>query len=286
MSESFSSEFEQLLAARVSERSSLVERVKSMLSADDRVVAAWLTGSLARGDFDALSDVDLYVAVADEHAGEVSSMRQKFVEDLTRPTLILENLRNAPPNGAYLLVHYPGVTGPQHFDWFWQPRSLAKLPDDAKLLFDRAGLETVDGETWRAELHQTTDRPEIADTDYRSIVSHKQRFYLAMMVVAAKYVARRDAGTAHRMTELLIRTLEQLARESETRMLDEFSRLRARAETPSDQLEVLRRVDATAGEMRGKTEREGIVVARDAVLQVDQFLSLVNRMVNTEDKWA
>jgi hypothetical protein len=43
------------------------------------------------------------------------------------------------------LVHYPGEYGPQHVDWFWQPKSLANFPDNDLLLFDKVGLPVVDG---------------------------------------------------------------------------------------------------------------------------------------------
>ena len=44
-------------------RDELVERAQRVLEADERVKAAWLSGSLGRGVADAYSDVDLLVAL-------------------------------------------------------------------------------------------------------------------------------------------------------------------------------------------------------------------------------
>jgi hypothetical protein len=30
----------------------------------------------------------------------------------------MDMMKNAPPDGACLLVHYTGESGPQHVDWF------------------------------------------------------------------------------------------------------------------------------------------------------------------------
>ena len=49
-------------------REALVASIIAALTADERIVAAWLTGSHARGDADAVSDVDLTVVLADNAA--------------------------------------------------------------------------------------------------------------------------------------------------------------------------------------------------------------------------
>jgi hypothetical protein len=55
----------------------LLERAVEVLAADERVRAVWLSGSLARGDADVASDLDLLVAVADaEHEAFAASWRE------------------------------------------------------------------------------------------------------------------------------------------------------------------------------------------------------------------
>ena len=52
---------EDLPQIRQRERSDLLSRIVSDLQNDERVCAAWLSGSVSRGDHDGLSDLDLSV---------------------------------------------------------------------------------------------------------------------------------------------------------------------------------------------------------------------------------
>src|SRR6476661_1685566 len=97
-----------MLALRHNERGALLSTIVSTLRADARVVAAWLTGSLARGSADELSDIDVMVVVADAHIEAIKEGRQEYVASVAKPVLIEEAPQNAPPGGAYLLVLYPG----------------------------------------------------------------------------------------------------------------------------------------------------------------------------------
>src|SRR5260221_14193953 len=59
------------VAQHATNRDELLSHIVAVLNADDRVVAAWLTGSLGRGEDDDFSDIDLGVAVRDSHAAEL-----------------------------------------------------------------------------------------------------------------------------------------------------------------------------------------------------------------------
>ncbi len=131
---------------RRDERAALLQRAITLLQGDERVVAAWLIGSEGRGEADELSDIDLWVVVADEHIDVVKAQRREIVARLGAPVLVLtvDAPPAAPPSGAYLLALYPGQAGALHVDWRWQPRSGATLPrQQARVLFDRVGLPTA-----------------------------------------------------------------------------------------------------------------------------------------------
>src|SRR2546423_11953623 len=129
-----------LLRVRRAEREGLKRRAVDLLKGDHRVIAAWLFGSLGRGDADDLSDLDLWVVVADEQIGEVVRERQEYVARLDEPVLIEEAPQNAPSGGGYLLVLYGGQAGPPQVDWDWQARSDARRPEQTCPLFDRVGI--------------------------------------------------------------------------------------------------------------------------------------------------
>ena len=131
---------EALLSVRRRERADLLRRIDAVLRSDYRVRAAWVTGSAGRGEDDALSDIDLFIAVADDAIGKFVENRRAHAARPGRPVLLMDNFANAPIGGAYLLALYEGRAGPQHVDWFWQPESETRRPEQAHTLFDRAEL--------------------------------------------------------------------------------------------------------------------------------------------------
>ena len=65
----------------------LFDRAVSVFERDDRVRALWLSGSLGRGDADAMSDLDLLVAVTDDGLPAFAESWREWLGDIT-PTLI------------------------------------------------------------------------------------------------------------------------------------------------------------------------------------------------------
>lgn len=122
------------------ERTRLLGRIVHELKTDERVVAAWLAGSLGRGADDNLSDLDLWVVVDDAEIDEIIDSPSTFVQTIV-PTIV-ENVapQNAPEGGAYLLTWMAGEHGPQQVDWYWQTAGRATRPVGTKLLFQRQGI--------------------------------------------------------------------------------------------------------------------------------------------------
>lgn len=61
----------------------LFERVRLVFQRDERVPAMWLHGAIARGRADAGSDLDVDIAVADEHFDIFTSAWQEWLADMT-----------------------------------------------------------------------------------------------------------------------------------------------------------------------------------------------------------
>jgi len=72
----------------------LIARFVDACSADDRIVAAFLGGSLARGDADEFSDVDLCAVVADDAYDDVVAARAALVQRLGEPLFLEDFGRN------------------------------------------------------------------------------------------------------------------------------------------------------------------------------------------------
>lgn len=81
--------------------SRLFDRTLAVLGADERVRAVWLSGSVARGDADAASDLDFIVTVDDSaHAGFAAEWRDRL--GLITDTVLAKPLGFAP--GSFYCV--------------------------------------------------------------------------------------------------------------------------------------------------------------------------------------
>lgn len=257
----------QLLELRRAEREALLQRVTALLRDDHRVGGAWLAGSLGRGEADELSDIDLWLAVADEHCPAMVAARREYVGRVAKPLLIEEAPENAPAGGGYLLVLYGGQAGPQHVDWYWQPQSDARVPADAHLLFERAPL-----------LRQV---PAPATRLARAeAIDGQVAFFWAMSNVAAKYVARRQPSAGLKMLELVSQALTEVKAMAGSAPADgEPGEDSVPSLQPERQLALLR---GMAGEMEALTPRIvalGGTVPVQAILQIHRLFDLAAAMV-------
>jgi predicted nucleotidyltransferase len=164
-------------------RDALVKQAHQALSADPRLVAAWLFGSLGRGDADELSDIDLFVVTADGHHERIVSNRPAFMAQLGEPLLILEAPQNWPPGGVYNMALYPGEEGPHQVDWYWVRHSAAALPTETRLLFDHAGLPRLSTPT-RFTYQPVPPRPP------EEVATQDANLFWVMLLISAKYIAR------------------------------------------------------------------------------------------------
>ncbi len=257
----------ELPARRAAEREALLERIQASLRADGSVVAAWPIGSLGRGEGDALSDLDLWVVVADVRVPDTPEARRAFAARVGEPLVVVEAPQNAPPGGAYLLALCDGETGTLQVDRYWQPRSRARLPRQVRLVFDRAGLP-------HSELGTLERTPEARADD----ASRRVAFFWAMLLIAAKHVARRPweplRSTRDGVLGIVRDSLEETAR-----LLDVPLELPEPAgDLPSDPGFKLRLLRAMAGEMQRLMPRvaeRGGALSMEIAGRAEWFLELV-----------
>lgn len=274
---------DKLLAIRIRERSELLDRIVAGLRDDRHVRAVWLSGSVSRGDDDALSDLDLSVVVSDESIGEFVASRKAHAAKPAPPALLMDNLANAPVGGAFLLALYAGEAGPQQVDWSWQPESGAGIPDDGKVLFNVAGLPLIPGDDWRRQVHRPPGPPLEASASIGDQLTHKIEFFWAMSVIVAKYIARRDGETVARMTRLIARTLSQAAQMSNTSVVPlaygETLPASLASAGGGEQFEVLEGLVRDAGELGDWLVERGAILPSEAVTLIHRFFELTKAMV-------
>jgi hypothetical protein len=258
------------LQTRYAERAAMLERLVKQLEADPRVVAAWLYGSLGRGDDDALSDIDVRVVVADAHIEAMNADRQAYATRIGLPLLIQEAPGNAPPGGAFLLVMYEGTVGPIQVDWTWQPQSQACIPPDVHMLFDRAGLPhdpPVTRPTGQA----------LAET-----LTEQSVFFWMMVQVAVKKAARQQAWAAIIVLNYVQQTLDGVKW-----LLSLTDRLpqpenRRKGRLPAHPAEQMAYVRALAAEMKALTPQITVLggrVPNEVIQPAYRYFDLIEMVI-------
>jgi hypothetical protein len=179
----------QSIQTHAKHREAFLLTIDKKLSTDRRFVAAWLTGSIARGDQDTLSDIDITLVVADDHCQALCARPRMVSAETTReryelfclfgqPALLHENNHNAPEGGTFTFVAYePHAV---MVDWILRPLTGAQKPEEARLLFAKVGVAV--------QLPpQPESREQLADE-----LSERMAFFWMMTAVTVKYIYRGD----------------------------------------------------------------------------------------------
>lgn len=253
------------LTRRAAEHETLVTRAQTMLETDPRVVAAWLIGSRGRGQADAWSDVDLVVVARDNSLAALKAERRQFAAQLGTPLLIQDLPRNAPPGGAYLLVLYPGETGPLHLDVYWRLATEAPLPRDTDASEGPAAPEAPDARLARDIL-----------------------FFWAMAPIAAKYFGRARPDQARALVQMMAQALERVQRACRATMpgLGDQSPFESSEPAPDDLEGLYRLAEVMAPLTARLTPLETVagMIVPEAPRQVLTFLDRVCWLVKQVDQ--
>lgn len=191
------------------QRQELLHRIVETLLTDERFVAAWLTGSFAKHEQDALSDVDITLVVSDEHSKtlcsrltQVSAQTTKERYDLFclfgQPAIIHENNHNAPDGGTFTFVAY--AESAIMIDWVLRPLTSAQRPEGTLLLFDKVGIPI-----------QPPTEPESREQRARE-ASEITAFFWMMIAVTVKYLYRGDDVFVNTWLEELTKLMHDVER--------------------------------------------------------------------------
>ena len=192
------------LARYLEERNGLLNSITDLLKNDPIVRTACLFGSLGRGDGDALSDIDLWVVVDDDQIHNIIAGSIGYAFKIGQPILTLEAPQNAPEGGAYLMTCFDAPVAPHIVDWYWQPTSLAFLPDEIHVLFDRVGL-----------IHEQRSIRFSGQLPPKEILDRPMHFisyFWMMLMITAKYACRYPKEEKMELLPYLVEALEQAGR--------------------------------------------------------------------------
>jgi hypothetical protein len=190
-------------------RDDLLDSITGTLSNDERFVAAWLTGSLGRGDADSFSDLDLTLVVSDAYSQSLCRRAEQVSPQTTderlalfsqfgQPAVIHENNHNAPAGGTFTFILYAHTA--LMVDWILVPFASASRPAGARMLFAKTEIPLrppVESESLEQRVVKAAE-----------IVA----FFWMMMAVTVKYIHRRDGVFVTRWTEELHGMLREVER--------------------------------------------------------------------------
>lgn len=262
-----------MLLRHATARDDLLSRIVPDLEADARVAAAWLAGSFGRGDADEWSDLDLHIAVADEHFAAFWAGRLAFYERFGHPVLIQPEIpgNTGIPGGSFQLVLYPGPSGPIEVDWSVGPARAAVRPGASRLLFDR--ISTPVAPPLGSPLRLPGERRE----RLHSWVT----FFWAMAPIAVKYAARGETAQAVAQMDLLTNAyaeLQTLLERSDADLAANVPGL-GRSIDPGHVLRVIAALCAATERLHPTIEAYGASVPAEVSGQVARLVSMASQIV-------
>lgn len=246
------------------ERADLLDALEVALRADDRVVAAWLAGSLGRGTADDLSDLDLWLAVDDASIAEIVADPIEFVHGFTPTILEILAPTNGPSDGAYVLTWVAGDAGPRQVDWYVAPVSSARRPPRTVLLFEDQPVPIDDPRSPLTGRH----RDDAIDRTIRDAV--------LTMLLTSKHIRRRDAWRALQHLDYVDSCIARLQWLIEAGVDPEYDDLKRRsrpAPVPGSEGEQREQLRGLAERLTDLVERSGQRVRfGDALLAAQRWI--------------
>lgn len=270
---------ENLLQLHREARNNLLARLTSIIEADSRIVAAWLYGSLGRGNSDDLSDLDVRLVIADEYLDAVKAGRFEQIKTPAEPILIFDMPFNAPEGGAAVLVLYAGPAGPVEIDWSWQGQSKAVIPVQTVLLFDRVGLPKTDLKPL------TKAEPILTPAELAERLTERVNFFWSMSSITAKKVARRETWNALTLLNLVGGTLEEVKWRAGANPAPPAYNYEAWAETgfpvqPAEQLALLRKQHREMEALTPLITGKGGEIPTKAIRAIKQYFDFIEELVS------
>lgn len=256
----------KVLTSFQSESEELLRQITKYLDNDPRVMAAWLFGSLGRGDADELSDIDIFVVVTDECLQDVVTQRQQFVTQIGKIVFFVEAPQNAPQDGGYLMAYYDMPTGPHQVDWYWQPQSLAYIPAKTTVLFDRIGLARSD------QPIEFPEREPVKEINENPL--HFISYFWAMLLITAKYVVRQPQSEEMALLPYVLHPFHKTQR----LLSQEPTTFQGSQTTVQEKLTILRHLADEMCVLMAQVSARGNDVPGAASTAVYKFLDLVEEV--------
>lgn len=124
---------EELKLGLIADRNEILEKVKNLFN--NSAIEAHIFGSIARGNSDAFSDIDIWFTFKDEDIEEILANRYEYYAQIGEILNICEPPQNAPINGVHTSVIYKTKAGYVTVDYMLCPESSAHITNESKKIF-------------------------------------------------------------------------------------------------------------------------------------------------------
>jgi hypothetical protein len=261
-------------------RDALLQHLIAVLSTDGRFVAAWLTGSLAHGEGDDLSDLDLSVAVADAYTDHFCScgpaattensspQRQELYEQFGEPLVLREARSWLGEGSCFNHVSYRRTA--MVVDWVFLPQATVQRPAQSRVLFEHVDIPVASA----AVVESLEER--------RAFASRDVGFFWLMTTVTMKYLLRRDTVAFYGFISTLYWAIQDVKR----RIVGAgWQRERSRyplARTLQEEVALVREFCAEMLALMPEVVRLGGSVPDDPMSIIEVWLSMVESVEEKE----
>jgi predicted nucleotidyltransferase len=260
------------LAEHTAERSQRLQDLNELVREDARVAAAWVYGSLARGNEDDLSDIDVRVVVHEKDFEAALAARYDYVAALGEPIMVLEAPQNRPHGGAYNMVWYQGVHAPHAVDWTWSSAATTHIPTGVTLLHNRANL-AESGEPMVFAYQSVPER------DRREELRQALHGFWSMLLVVAKYAARSPYEDRMGLLQWTIPQLRKAQQFSDYAPGPPYEQMPPHPE-PADKMSVLRSLAAEASALTPALAERGVEAPVQFEPHVGRYLDMIEAVMN------
>lgn len=168
---------EKLKSELIADRNRILEKVKNLFN--NSAIEAHISGSIARGNSDAFSDIDIWFTFKDEDIEEILANRYEYYAKIEEILNICEPPQNAPINGVHTSVIYKTNAGYVTVDYLLCPESSSYITNDSKKIF---GIELP-----IKVLEYNPQKVQVKE-------SYRIDFLIIFITVAVKKLLRGDEG--------------------------------------------------------------------------------------------
>lgn len=118
----------------------LLDQIIAKLRHSHDVHAVWLAGSRGRGTADEFSDIDIWIALDDDHIAPVIDDPLTYVHNVVPTIMHILAPSIAPGSGAFIGTWIPSDDEFVQVDWYFAPASTAKRDVDTVAVFGEVPL--------------------------------------------------------------------------------------------------------------------------------------------------